>query len=84
MHKQAKMRVRAARAAQNPTIGREPGTALPAHLRMIQPAGRPSMRIRQTKARMTAAQRDSAGRYSDWNKAAHFWTDAAWDRTVTS
>lgn len=79
MRKSQHNRVRIAeRAADRPVR-----TTMPAHLRLIQPAGRPSARIRRTKARMTQAQRDSAGRYSDWNKAAYFWTDAAWSRTLT-
>lgn len=75
----------AARAAQNATItGRHsasPSTDLAARVTTVP--GRPGCRIRRTKARMTKAQRDSAGRYSDWNKSASFWTDAAWSRTVT-
>ena len=54
-------------------------TELPAHLRVIQPVGKPSVRIRRTKARMTKAQRDSAGRYSDWNKAAHYYSPVICD-----
>ena len=60
----------AARAAANQTItGRHHG------VKVLPPStvpGRPSMRIRRTRARMTGAQRDSAGRRSDWSRSTTY------------
>lgn len=38
----------------------------------------PVRRARQYRG--TAAQRDSAGRYSDWNKSVDFFTDPRWSK----
>lgn len=79
----------AARAAANQTItGRHAGpVSTDVSARTSTVPGRPSMRIRRTKARMTGAQRDSAGRRSDWSRSTTYVSlvecDARWSGTVT-
>lgn len=64
-----------------------------------RPVGRPSVDVRartetsehlgevrrsRRATRMTAAQKDSQGKNSAWNRSPYYFTAPAWDWTVTS
>lgn len=62
-----KLMVRAARAAANPTITGRHGTVMP----LVGEASRSYVGRNRSAARRTAAQRDSAGRISDWSRSPY-------------
>lgn len=87
MHRNQANRARIAeRAGTLGNTGRNVGTP------GMDPAARITVRgtiaagpVRRTRAvPMTGAQRNSLGKRSEWNAPMDFFTDPAWDRTVTS
>lgn len=86
MNRKALDRARAASKARlpgnprtKPTVGTNPAlrTAGPTH---PMAAGV----VKRTRcAPMTAAQRDSTGKRSDWSRSPEFFTDPKWGRTLT-
>lgn len=74
---QANRSVIAARAAAN---GRTGGhhSVMPPHMPRLRTV------MRRSKAvKMTATQKNSQGRTSEWARSPEFFTDPKWDRTVT-
>lgn len=68
----------AARAARNGFNGRhanKPGMDPANRVDKVIPSG---YQGRNPKARMTDAQSNSEGRFSEWNMSMYFWTDARW------
>ena len=76
----AKRAAKSARTSTRRTTGR-PSTNLLARTQTEVHAGAV---IRRTKAvRMTAVQRNSEGRPSEWNRSPYYFTDAKWSATVS-
>lgn len=87
MHKsQIASRARIAeRAAQNPAPPRPvlaPSTDLRARSVACESAVMPFRARKATK--LTATQRNSEGRRSEWSASPTYWTDPAWDQTVST
>ena len=75
---QADRSVIAARAAANGRTGR--------HGSVLAPSTYPLRTVhrRSRAVKLTATQRNSEGRRSEWSRSADFWTDAKWSATVSS
>lgn len=71
----------AARGVPTPSSTGRPATNLLVRVQTVASAAGP---VRRTRcAPMTKAQRDSTGRYSDWNRPTDVFTDPAWSVTVS-
>lgn len=66
------------RAAANNRTGRH-SSPMPPAMPRLRTVGR-----RSSAVKMTAAQKNSQGRRSEWAMPSDFFTDPKWDRTVTS
>jgi hypothetical protein len=70
-----------AQPARSQPLGR-PSTDLRSRTLTVTEPAVPATRGRKG-VRLTATQRNSVGRVSEWNRSPYYFTDPAWGRTVS-